>query len=62
MVPLSLSSPPLTTFPLNYKNNKAFLFINGAQGSTSLAYYNPLSLRYTKIGLDFFFFLVENYI
>ncbi|XP_030972598.1 cold-regulated 413 inner membrane protein 1, chloroplastic [Quercus lobata] len=58
MVPLSLSSPPLTTFPLNYnynnknKNNKAFLFINGAQSSTSLAaYYNPLSLRLSSVGM-----------
>ncbi|KAK4589335.1 hypothetical protein RGQ29_020079 [Quercus rubra] len=51
MVPLSLSSPPLTTFPVNYKNNKAFLFINGAQSSTSLAYYNPLSLRLSSVGM-----------
>ncbi|XP_050287616.1 cold-regulated 413 inner membrane protein 1, chloroplastic isoform X2 [Quercus robur] len=58
MVPLSLSSPPFTTFPLNYnynnknKNNKAFLFINGAQSSTSLAaYYNPLSLRLSSVGM-----------
>ncbi|KAL0011552.1 hypothetical protein SO802_006660 [Lithocarpus litseifolius] len=59
MVPLCLSSPPLTTFPLNYnynynsekKNNKAFLFVNGAQSSTSLAYYNPLSLRLSSVGM-----------
>ncbi|KAF3955825.1 hypothetical protein CMV_018992 [Castanea mollissima] len=53
MVPLSLSSSPLTTFPLNYNNNKkkAFLFINGDQRNTSLAYYNPLSLRLSSVGM-----------
>ncbi|KAL4627448.1 hypothetical protein ACB092_05G166400 [Castanea dentata] len=54
MVPLSLSSSQLTTFPLTYNNNnkkKAFLFINGAQGNTSLAYYNPLSLRLSSVGM-----------
>ncbi|KAK7840831.1 cold-regulated 413 inner membrane protein 1 [Quercus suber] len=55
MVPLSLSSPPLTTFPLNYNNknkkNKAFLFVNGAQSFTSLAFYNPLSLRLSSVGM-----------
>nr|POE91499.1 glucan endo-1,3-beta-glucosidase 3 [Quercus suber] len=57
MVPLSLSSPPLTTFPLNYncnnknKNNKAFLFVNGAQSSTSLAFYNPLRIRLSSVGM-----------
>ena len=41
------------------RKTKGERYINGAQGSTSLAYYNPLSLRYTKIGLDFFFFWLK---